>query len=88
MMHGREKSDHAIVAMKPTNKAERSATELVERRAGTEGNTDWQSTHWTQHQARVTQAPERLRQLFCRMHPRWEPYAGKPQVRICAGGAR
>jgi len=20
-------------------------------------------------------------------HPRWEPYAGKPRVRICAGGA-
>jgi hypothetical protein len=38
MMHGYEKSDPAIVALKPTNKAERSAAELVERRAGTEGN--------------------------------------------------
>ena len=38
MMYGHEKSDHAIVAGKPTNKAERSAAELVERRAGTEGN--------------------------------------------------
>jgi hypothetical protein len=37
MMHGHEKSDHAIAAGKPTNKAERSAAELVERRAGTEG---------------------------------------------------
>ena len=35
MMHGHEKSDPAIVAVKPTNKAERSATELVERRART-----------------------------------------------------
>jgi hypothetical protein len=38
MMYGHEKSDHAIVAGKPTNKAEGSAAELVERRAGTEGN--------------------------------------------------
>ena len=38
MMHGHEKSDPAIVAVKPTNKAERSAAELVEPRAGTKGN--------------------------------------------------
>jgi hypothetical protein len=37
MMHGPEKSDPAIVAGKPTNKAERSAAELVEPRAGTKG---------------------------------------------------
>ncbi len=37
MMYGHEKSDRAIVAGKPTNKAERSAAELVERRTGTEG---------------------------------------------------
>jgi hypothetical protein len=61
-MYGHEKSDHAIVAVKPTNKAERSAAELVERRAGTEGNEDWQSMHWTQCQASVSQAPEHVRQ--------------------------
>ena len=38
MMHGCEKSDLAIVAVKPANKAERSGAELVERRAGTEGH--------------------------------------------------
>ena len=27
------------------------------------------------------------RQRFLAKHPRWEPYAGKPHVRICAGGA-
>jgi hypothetical protein len=43
MMHGREKSDPAIVAMKPTNKAEQSAAESVERRAGTKGNAGQQS---------------------------------------------
>jgi hypothetical protein len=88
MMYGHEKSDLAIVAVKPTNKAERSAAESVERRAGTEGNADWQSTHWTQRQVRVSQALERIRQFACRQYPRWEPYAGKPPVRICAGGAR
>ena len=88
MMHGHEKSRSAIVAVKPTNKAERSDAELVERRAGTEGNVDWQSTHWTQRQARVSQALGRIRQFACRLDPRWEPYAGKPHVRICAGGAR
>ena len=34
MMYGHEKSDPAIVAGKPTNKAEGSAAELVERRSG------------------------------------------------------
>ena len=88
MMYGHEKSDPAIVAVKPTNKAERSAAELVERRVGTEGNVHQQSTHWTPSQARVSQALERIRQAFAVTHPRWEPYAGKPHVRICAGGAR
>src|ERR1700687_2585183 len=38
MMHGREKSDPAIVAVKPANNAERSAAEPAEPRAGAEGN--------------------------------------------------
>jgi RNA-directed DNA polymerase len=28
------------------------------------------------------------RQRFAVTHPRWEPYAGKPHVRLCAGGVR
>src|ERR1700756_666189 len=72
MMHGREKSDLAIVAMKPANKAIEptaeastgaSAAEPVERRAGAKGNAHQQSTYWTQSQARVSQALERIRQL-------------------------
>ena len=92
MMNGPEKSDPGVVAGKPTNKAERSAAELVEPRAGTKGNADWQSTRRTQSLVSVSQALERIRQmgsrLLCRSYPRWEPYAGKPQVRVCAGGAR
>jgi len=38
MMYGRGKSDEAIVAVKPANKAEPSAAELVERRAEAKGN--------------------------------------------------
>ena len=38
MMHEHGKSDSAIVAAKPTNKAGRPAAEPVERRAGTKGN--------------------------------------------------
>jgi hypothetical protein len=44
MMHGRGESDSAIVAAKPTNKAERSAAEPVERRAEAKGNAGQQST--------------------------------------------
>jgi hypothetical protein len=88
MMHGHEKSDPAIVAVKPTNKTERSAAELVERRVGTKGNAEQQSTHRTQSRASVSQELERIRQVFAVTHPRWEPYAGKPHVRIWAGGVR
>ena len=87
MMHGHEKSDPAIVAVKPANKAERSAAELVERRAGTEGNASQLRTRRTQSRVSVTQSVG-SHTAQCRLYPRWEPYAGKPHVRICAGGAR
>jgi RNA-directed DNA polymerase len=87
MMHEREKSDLAVVAVKLANKAERSAAELVEPRAGTEGNANQHSTCRAQYRGSVSQALERIRQTR-RQHPRWEPYAGKPLVRICAGGAQ
>jgi RNA-directed DNA polymerase len=61
MMHGREKSDPAIVAMKPTNKAGRPAAESAERRAGAEGNAGQQSTRRAQHRESVSQALERVR---------------------------
>ena len=87
MMHGYEKSDPAIVAGKLTNKAERSAAELVERRAGTKGNANQQSTRRALNRVSVSQALQRIRHLAV-IHPRWEPCAGKPHARICAGGAR
>src|SRR3954452_13639768 len=61
-MHGSEESDSFVVAVKPTNKAERSAEEPVEPRAGTKGNAGQQSTHRAQNRASVSQALERIRQ--------------------------
>ena len=73
MMHGHEKSDHAIVAVKPANKAEEPsaarpagephAAEPAEPRAGTEGNADQQSTRRTQCRESVSQAMERIRKV-------------------------
>src|SRR3982075_2921769 len=63
MMHGRGKSDEAIVALKPANKAERSAAELGEPRAEAEGNASQHSTCQTQRWASVSQALERIRQI-------------------------
>ena len=62
MMHGREKSDPAIVAGKPTNKAGQPAAEPVERRAGAKGNADQQSTRRAQDRESVSQALDRIRQ--------------------------
>ena len=62
MMHGRGRSDSAIVAMKPTNKAGSPAAEPVEPRAGTKGNADQQSTRRAQDRESVSQALERIRQ--------------------------
>ena len=61
MTHGREKSDPAIVARKPTNAAGRPAAEPVERRAGAGGNADQQSTRRAQDRASVSQALGRVR---------------------------
>src|SRR6202051_2237655 len=72
MINGPEKSDPAIVAAKLANKAQPSAersagepyaAEPVERRAGTEGNADQQSTRRTQSRESVTQALERIRKV-------------------------
>ena len=63
MMHGHEESDSAIVAVKPANKAERSAAELVEPRAETKGNVDQQSTCLTQSRVSVSQALDRIRRI-------------------------
>ena len=72
MMHGREKSDLVIVAMKPANNAgqraaeptaaEPNAAELAEPRAGTKGNADQQRTRRTQRRISVSKMLARIRQ--------------------------
>ena len=77
MMHGREKSDSAIVAGKPTNKAVPTAAEPVEPRVGAKGNANQQSTHRTQGRERVSQALERVRQAAQRKpHQHRQPADG------------
>jgi len=90
MMHGHEKSDSAIVATKPPNKAGRPAAEAVERRAEAKENANRCLTRRTQGRESVSQAPERVRTAArpAVNHPRWELYAGKLPVRFCAGGAQ
>ena len=63
MMYDHEKSDSAIVAVKPTNKAGQPAAELAEPRAEAEGNVSQQSTGRAQHRGTVSQALERIRQV-------------------------
>ena len=62
MMHGREKSDFAIVAMKPANKAGQPAAEWVERRAETEGNMVEPRTRRTPSRESGSQGLDRVRQ--------------------------
>src|SRR5258708_6158679 len=61
MLYGLERSAPAIVAVKPTNKAGQPAAELVEPRAGAEGNVSQQSTGRAQYRGTVSQALKRIR---------------------------
>ena len=61
MMHGPEKSDSAIRAVKPANKAALAAAEWVEQRAGTEGNAGQPRTQRTQCRASVSPGLDRVR---------------------------
>lgn len=67
MMHEREKSDPAIVAVKPANTADRpemarAVVEQVEPRAGAEENATQDGTHRTPSRADVSPGLERVRQ--------------------------
>ena len=96
MMHGHEKSDPAIVAMKPANKVAPRCGAIrggVSRSgAGGAKGGDQGECGLAKHAldsapgSRVTGAGPHAA-IACRLDPRWEPYAGKPHVRFCAGGA-
>jgi RNA-directed DNA polymerase len=63
MMHGREKSDSAVVAAKSPNGAGVSAEEGVERRAEAEGNAGQDRTHRAQDRESVSQGLDRVRHV-------------------------
>jgi hypothetical protein len=73
MMHGHEKSDLAIVAERPANKAEQpaaeqsvaepTAAESAEPRAGTKGNAGQQTMPWAQSQTSMPRALVRIREV-------------------------
>ena len=61
MMYGLEKSDSAIRAKKPANKAGQPVAEWAEQRAGTKGNTGQPHTRRTQSRDSVSQGLDRVR---------------------------
>src|SRR5215204_6080440 len=65
MMHGGEKSDLAIVAAKPANNDGQPSAELVERRAGAEGNAGQDRTRRAQDRANVSKGLDRVRHVCC-----------------------
>jgi hypothetical protein len=85
MMSGHGKSDNSVVPEKFSNKAEVWAEERMEGRGLAEGKTLEQTTLRTQSREGVPSALERIREAW-RYHPRQEPYAVAPHVRIRAGG--
>lgn len=62
MMYGLQKSDSAIVAVKPANKAKRLVAEQVEPRAGAKGNASHPRIRRTQCRASMSPGVERVRE--------------------------
>ena len=97
MMHGPEKSDPVIVAMKPANKAKEAHCGGVcgGERSGVGGAKGGGQGEYAPAQYVLDPEPGSRDKragaytaTFAVTHPRWEPYAGKPHVRFCAGGVR
>ena len=97
MMHGREKSDLVIVAMKPANKARKARRGGVcgGGRSGVGGAKGGGQGEYAPAQHVLDPEPGSRDKragaytaTFAVTHPRWEPHAGKPHVRIWAGGVR
>jgi hypothetical protein len=97
MMHGREKSDLVVVAMKPANKAKKAHCGGIcgGGRSGVGGaKGGGQGEYAPSKHVPGTEPGKRVTGVgaytaTCAVtHPRLEPYAGKPHVRIWAGGVR
>ena len=95
MMHGHEKSDLVIVAMKPANKARQAHRICVGARGGVGGAKGGGQGECAPAKHVLDSEPgSRVKgagaytATYAVTHPRQEPYAGKPHVRIWAGGVR
>jgi hypothetical protein len=95
MMHGREKSDSAIVAGKADEQSGPDRSGAGGAKGGGQGErVPAKHGPGTEPGHRVTGAGARTAsresqdQRFAVIYPRWEPYARIGHVRICAGGAR
>ena len=97
MMHGHEKSDLVIVAMKPANKAKKAPCGGFCRgdRSGVGGAKGGGQGEYAPAKHVLDSEPgSRVKgagayTATCAVtDPRQEPYAGKPHVRIWAGGVR
>jgi hypothetical protein len=95
MMHGHEKSDLVIVAMKPANKAKKARCGGVcgGGRSGVGGAKGGGQGEYAPAKHVLDSAPGSrvtgagaYTATGAVTHPRREPYAGKPHVRIWAGG--
>ena len=97
MMHGHEKSDLVIVAVKPANKARKAhcggiwgggRSGVGGAKGGGQGECA-PAKHVLDSEpgSRVKGAGAYTARRAV-IHPRQEPYAGKPHVRIWAGGVR
>jgi hypothetical protein len=97
MMYGHEKSDLAIVVMKPANKAKEAHCGGIcgGRRGGVGGAKGGGQGEYAPAKHVLDSEPGSRGKgagaytaAFAVKHPRWEPYAGKPHVRFWAGGVR
>ena len=87
MMHGVERSDSAIVAVKRTNEAGRLAEEPVEPRAGAKENAEQNGTLRTPSREGASHGWTAYGKPYA-SPSRWEPDALIGPVRFCAGGAQ
>jgi hypothetical protein len=97
MMHGHEKSDLVIVVTKPANKARKAHCRGIctGGRSGVGGAKGQGQGEYASAKHVLDSAPGSRGKragaytATCAVtHPRQEPYAGKPHVRFCAGGAQ
>ena len=95
MMHGHEKSDPAIVAMKPANKASKARRICVGARSGVGGAKGGDQGGYAPAKHVLDSEPgSRVKgdgaytATSAVMDPRQEPNAGTPHVRIWAWGVR